>query len=297
MSEPVGERARSAGEGAKRQVEKAEANPALETAGRVGWAVKGLLHLGMGGLVLGLAAGRTGATDQRGTLKLVAGLGGGTVGAVLLVCVAVALAGYALWNVICAVADPLGGDPRRSVGRRLAYLGSALAYASLLLFCLQVPLGGSAETSDRTVPRLVATLLDQPFGPWLAGAAGLAAIAAGVAQAVQGLRTSFRKDLDREEMSEAEKNVAVTLGRFGAFARGAVFVVIGWFVVQASVRRDPHQARGMGEALAALAQQPFGRGLLVLLAIGFVALALYSFAAARWLRVPGSAGRRRANGG
>jgi hypothetical protein len=105
---------------------------------------------------------------------------------------------------------------------------------------------------------------------------------------MQAVRTSFRKDLEREDMTEAERRTAVTLGRFGLAARGGVFVVVGWFVVQAAVFRDPHQAKGLGGALGALAQQPAGRALLVALALGLVALALYCFAAVRWMRMPGA---------
>src|SRR5206468_12736878 len=97
-----------------------------------------------------------------------------------------------------------------------------------------------------------------------------------------------QKDLDREDMTEAERRAAVALGRVGAAARGGVLIVIGWFVVQAAAFRDPHQAKGLGDAFGALARQPVGRVLLVALGLGFVALALYSFAAARWMRMPGA---------
>jgi Domain of Unknown Function (DUF1206) len=286
----AGGRARSTEATAKSEARKVAVNPALELAARAGWAVKGLLYLTMGVLALGVALGRSGATDQRGSLKLLTGLG--PWGTAVLIAVVVGLAGYALWSFLGAVLDPLGEGGERSLGRRLSALGGGIAYTGLLLFCLQLLFGRGGGTSDSTLPGAVATLLDRPFGPWLAGAAGLAGIGAGVVQLVQAARSSFQKDLDRAEMSEEERRVAVTLGRFGSAARGGVFMVIGWFVLQAAVLRDPHQAKGMGGALGALAQQPAGRVLLVALALGFVALALYSFAAARWMRVPGAAPRR-----
>lgn len=287
----TGGRARSTEATAKSQARKAAVNPALEVAARAGWAVKGLLYLTMGILAIGVALGRSGATDQRGSLKLLTGLG--PWGAALLVAVSVGLAGYALWSFLGALLDPLGEGGQRSLGRRLSALGGGIAYTALLLFCLQLLFGRAGGTSDSTLPGAVATLLDRPFGPWLAGAAGLAGIGAGVAQLVQAARSSFQKDLEREEMREEERRIAVTLGRFGAAARGGVLIVIGWFVLQAAVLRDPHQAKGMGTALGALAGQPAGRVLLVALALGFVALGLYSFAAARWMRVPGAAPARR----
>lgn len=270
---------------AEHGAQKAAANPALELAARAGWVVKGLLYLTMGALAGGLALGRTGATDQRGSLKLLVSLG--PIGDVVLVAVAVALAGYAAWSFLCALLDPLGRGGEGSLGRRLGFLGGGVAYTALLLFCVQLVLGRSSGTSDRTLPVAVGTLLDRPFGPWLAGVAGAAAIVAGIVQVVLAFRPSFGKELEGEELSPAERRAALGLGRAGATARGVVIVVIGWFVIQAAVFRDPHQAKGLGGALGALAHQPAGRVLLVVIALGFVALALYSFATARWMRTPG----------
>jgi hypothetical protein len=90
-------------------------------------------------------------------------------------------------------------------------------------------------------------------------------------------------------MSDSTRTLAIRLGRFGMFARGVIFVVIGWFVVQAGIHNDPAQAQGFGGAFAFLLAQPFGRVLLGVIALGFVALGLHSFACARWIRLMGSA--------
>jgi hypothetical protein len=89
-------------------------------------------------------------------------------------------------------------------------------------------------------------------------------------------------------MKPSERDVAVKLGRFGMFARGVTFLVIGWFIVQAGIHHDPAQVQGFGGALAFLLAQPFGRVLLGVIALGFVALGLHSFACARWIRLMGS---------
>jgi hypothetical protein len=72
------------------------------------------------------------------------------------------------------------------------------------------------------------------------------------------------------------------------FARGVIFLVIGWFVVQAGIHHDPAQAQGFGGAFVFLLAQPFGRILLGIVALGFVALGIHSFACARWVRLMGS---------
>jgi hypothetical protein len=289
MPSDVESRARGGAREAERGAEQAAANPALEFAAHAGWIAKGVLYGVMGVLAVGSALGRRGATDQKGSVELLMRIGGNVAGEILLIAIACAVAGYAMWSFFCAIFDPLGAgaEPEKGVGRRLCFVGSGIAYAALLLFGVQLTLGRGGGTSDSQVPRLVAGMLAQPLGPWLAGLAGVIAIGVGVGQVVQAFVSSFAKDLDQERMDERERGTAVTLGRFGSASRGAVFVLLGWFVVEAAVFRDPHQARGMGGALGTLAQQGPGRALLAALGLGFLAMAAYSLAATRWLRMPG----------
>ena len=61
-------------------------------------------------------------------------------------------------------------------------------------------------------------------------------------------------------MSEYRKRLSPSsCGRFGMSARGVIFLVIGWFVVQAGIHHDPAQAQGFSGAFLFLLAQPFGR--------------------------------------
>ncbi|TMG18860.1 MAG: DUF1206 domain-containing protein [Chloroflexi bacterium] len=91
-------------------------------------------------------------------------------------------------------------------------------------------------------------------------------------------------------MSEMQRKVAVALGRFGMFSRGVVFLVIGWFIVQAGVHHDPAKVQGFGGAFMFLLAQPFGHLVLGTVALGFIALGLHSLVCARWMRLLGSSG-------
>jgi hypothetical protein len=281
--------AQEAEQAAQKGAEKAADNPALRWVERAGWISKGLLYLAMGGLAMGLALGLSGATDQRGILRLITRTGG-PWGNLLVIAIAVTLGAHALWNVFCALFDPLGArDGAKGWGRRLAFAGRGLAYAMLLFFCVQLVSGRPGSDSDSIVPRAAATALDHPFGPLLTVLGGLIAIAVGGALLIQAARRSpADKDLRKEQMTEKERKTAGALGRFGTAAYGLVAIVIGWFVVQAALFRDPKQAKGIAGAFGALAQQPAGRVLLGLIAIGFIGLGLYSLAAARWMRMPGA---------
>jgi Domain of Unknown Function (DUF1206) len=275
---------------AERGAEKAAANPALEWAARGGWIVKGLLYLTMGGLAMGLAIGVSGATDQRGILRLLT-KDGGPWGSALVIAIALALGAHALWNFFNAVLDPLRGrDEPKGWGRRLAFAGRGVAYSMLLVFCAQLISGRPGSDSDSIVPRAAASALDHPFGPAITVLGGLVAFGVGIVLLVQAARgSSAKKDMRREEMSDAERKTTMLLGRLGSAAYGLVSMVIGWFVVQAALFHDPKQAKGIVGAFGALAQQPAGRMLLGLIAVCFIGLGFYSLAAARWMRMPGSA--------
>ena len=58
--------------------------------------------------------------------------------------------------------------------------------------------------------------------------------------------------------------------------------MIGGFLVKAAAQFDPKQAKGLDAALKTLAEQAYGRGLLLVAAIALVAFALWSFAEAAY---------------
>jgi uncharacterized protein DUF1206 len=86
-------------------------------------------------------------------------------------------------------------------------------------------------------------------------------------------------------MDPNEQRLADRTGKTGLIARGIVFILSGWFLVQAALRFDPSQARGLSGALDTLAAQPFGPWLLGLIALGLVAFGAYSILEARYRRI------------
>ena len=196
------------------------------------------------------------------------------------------LVGYSAWGFIRAVFDPLrrGSDPT-GVAARLGFAWSGLSYAGLLMFTVQLMLGKTRGNDSDSISNAVATVLQRPLGSWLALVAGLVAVGAGLAQFGDAYRASFKKDLHRHAMSRAERVTADTLGRFGMISRGVIFTMLGWFIVEAALHRDAARAQGMGAAFQVLATQPAGHLLLAIVALGFIALGLHSFANARWIKM------------
>ena len=274
-------------QGGRSAVKRAAANPLLELLERMGYLVRGALYAVMGLLALGIAlrigGGQT--TDLSGSLVF---LVANPFGKLVLVVAAIGLAAYSLWGFVRAIYDPLHrGSDASGYAARLGFVMSALSYAAIVILALQLLAGSGGSAGDST-QRTIASILIHPGGGPLTAIIGLVAIVVALGQFLEAYKANFAKDLKGTEMSASERDIAVRLGRFGMFARGVIFLVVGWFLVQAGIHHDAGQAQGFGGAFQFLLGQPFGRVLLGAIALGFVALGLHSFACARWIRLMGS---------
>lgn len=271
---------------AKSVTKRTAANPALEFLERVGYIVRGVLYGAMGTLAFGLAIGVGGAaTDQSGSLMIMAR---GPAGKVLLIAVIAGLGAYSLWGFVRAIFDPLhrGHDPG-GIAERLGFVWSGIAYGAIVVLAARILVGSGASQHDST-QAAIGQVLNYPAGHLITIGIGIIAIGVGLGQFVDAYRAIFKKDLKRAQMSKAEKEIVDTLGRMGMISRGVVFSLVGWFVLQGGLHRDPSQVHGYGGAFLFLLSQPFGRVLLGITAIGFIALGVHSLACARWIHLMGS---------
>jgi hypothetical protein len=243
----------------------------------------------MGLLALGIAFAVKGGqtTDLSGSLVF---LVSNPFGKLVLVVAAVGLTAYSLWGFTRAIYDPLHrGKDAGGYAARLGFVTSAVSYAAIVLLAVQILIGSGGSSGDST-QKTIASILTHPGGGWLTGIIGLVAIVVGLGQFLEAYRATFKEDLKGADMTATERDAAIGLGRFGMAARGVIFLVIGWFLVQAGLHHDAGQVQGFGGAFLFLLGQPFGRVVLGVVALGFVALGLHSFACARWIKLMGSTG-------
>ena len=269
------------------EVKQVAANPALELLERLGYVVRGALYAVMGFLALKIALATPGgkATDLSGSLVW---LIGNPLGKLVLVVTIIGLLAYAIWGFVRAIYDPLRrGRDAKGIMARLGFVTSAVSYLAIALFALHILAGQGASSPDST-QKTVSTLLTNPLGGAITVLLGVVAMGIGIGQFIEAYRATFARDLKAGEMSRSERDIAISLGRFGMAARGVTFLVIGWFLIQAGLHHAPSQAQGFGGAFLFLLAQPYGRWLLGVVALGFIALGLHSFACARWIRLLGS---------
>ncbi|XHX79114.1 MAG: DUF1206 domain-containing protein [Stenomitos frigidus ULC029] len=273
----------NAGQQVEQVAKNAAASPWMERFARLGFAAKGLVYTLVGLLAAQAAFGRGGKkTGTQGALQTLVTQ---PFGQVLLSLVAIGLLGYALWRLVEAVADPeQKGTDLKGLLQRCSYAGNGLIYASLALTAVQIVLGTSSRNGNASQD-WTARMLAQPFGQWLVGTIGALVIGLGFYQFYVAYKATFRQKLKLHEMSETEQTWTVRLGRLGLAARGIVFVVIGFFLIQAARQSNPKHVQGLGGALEALAQQPYGAWVLGMVAIGLIAYGLYYLVQARYRQI------------
>jgi hypothetical protein len=247
---------------------------------RSGFVARGLIYGLIGVLAVAVAAGHGGkTTNQQGALETIARQ---PLGTVLLVLVAVGLAGYALWRLVRAAVGSGPESGRDGALDRVAGLASGLVYAGLCAVAVEILLGSHEQGSAQ---HEAGGVLAWPAGTWLVGAAGAVLVGVGLFQGYRGVTADFLEDSKTEEMSPAARRVVTVSGRVGHFARMVVFGLSGAFLVKAAAEYDPKAAIGLDGALEKLARQPHGTALLGVVAAGLVAFALYSLTDARYRRL------------
>jgi hypothetical protein len=255
----------------------------VERLARLGYAAKGVVY-GIVGLLAAQAAfgagGRT--TDTEGALQEIVRQ---PFGKVLLGVVAIGLLGYVLWRFVQAIKDPEHkGSNAKGILKRIGYGITGVIYASLAFSAVRIILGSGGGSSHSTQD-WTALVLAQPFGQWLVGTVGVFIISLGFYQFYKAFSAKFRRELNLSQLSNTEEKWVIAISRFGLVARGVVFCVIGFFLIQAARLSEASKARGLGEALQVLAQQPYGPWLLGSVALGLVAYGIYMIIQARYRRI------------
>jgi hypothetical protein len=252
----------------------------FEWLARAGLAARGVIYAVIGLLAIKLALGDGGKTaNQNGALHTIAKQ---PFGKVLLILMAVGLAGYAIWRLVRAA---IGHGPEASddTKERIDGVFSGIGYAALCVTAVSILMGsgGGSGSPDKAT----GGVLDWPAGQVLVVIAGLIVIGVGLEQGYKGIKRKFLEKSKTEAMSESVERTFTALGVLGHLARMVVFVLIGYFFIRAAIDYDPHKAVSLDGALATLGQASYGPILLGAVAAGLIAFAGYSIADARYRRV------------
>lgn len=260
--------------------ERAEGSDAVGHLARVGLAARTVVWFMLGVLVVQLALGRGGEqADQSGALKALAGT---PFGGVLLT---VLLAGFLIWAGYCLLAAAVGhrehdGDAKRwahrakSAAEGLLYLAASVSTARVLV--------GGRSDSEQQADSVTAAVMSVTGGRSVVGLAGVAVVCLGIALAVRALKRKHAEKLEHSRIPASMRRPVVAVGVVGLLGRAGVVTLVGGFLVNAAVQFDPEEAKGLDASLRAVADQPFGPGLLAFAALGILGYALWSLVETLW---------------
>ena len=259
---------------------QAHRSDAVEGLARVGIASRGLVWLVVGLLALAVLLGGDERTDKGGALRAIADK---PLGEVLLLVLVIGFLGYAAWQLLSAAVGHRQEQDAKRWRKRGVSLGKGVIYLALSLTTLQFLLsggGGEDQIGSRT-----AQLMNHSGGRTIVGLIGAGLVVAGVVIAVRALREKHTKRLKQYRLPRSLRRPAIVLGIAGLVGHGAVFALIGSFLVRAAWKFDAAQAKGLDAALQALAAQQHGRLLLAVAVAGMLCYALWSFVEAAYRRI------------
>jgi hypothetical protein len=264
-------------------VQTAKSSPWPERFARLGLGARGVLYIVIGILAIRVAFGHSDEkANQSGALQEIASTPGG---AVLIWIVAVGLVAFALWRLASAVFGPAADPAATDTKGRVKAAAEAIGYGAIAALAFKIAVSGASSGGSGSGSKQAATVLSWPGGQFLVGLVGVIIVGVGLYFIYDGWRADFTKELKLGTASPAVRKGVIQLGRVGRLARGVVFVILGVLVVVAAVQYDPQKASGLDGALKTLAAQPFGKWLLLVVALGLIAFGVYGIAESKLRRV------------
>ncbi len=260
---------------AEEKAEQASDHPALEKAARAGYAMNGLLHLVIAGILVQIAFGSGGQASSSGALAQIAQV---PLGQVLLWIGAVGYTGLALWQLLQGVVGP-HEEGKSGWADRVKELGKGATYAVLAFTTYKFATGGGSSGGGKAGD-FTRTVMQAPAGKALIFVIGVGVFAVGCYHVYKGATKKFTEDLESNESGDLGRAVIVS-GMVGYIGKGIALGAIGALFVLAAWTTDPEQAKGMDGALRTLAGNTGGTAVLLAIAVGFLGFGLYSFARAK----------------
>jgi hypothetical protein len=255
----------------------------IATLARMGFAAQALVYLTIGTLAGQFALGLGGhPTDTRGAIIE---YGGGLVGGILLVLMAIGFAGYAVWRIVQAIADTEDkGRKAKGLAVRAGYFAGGLVNGWLSIVAIRV-LFGEHLGNDDAARSWTAAFLAMPYGQEVIVAFGIGVMIYGAAQFRRAFRDEYRRKLETERMDAQTRTVARHVSKTGLSTRGAIYILAGIFLISAALNANPREAHDPGGVLAVVAQQRYGGVLLGAIAVGLLAYGGYAAFEAIYRRI------------
>ncbi len=268
-------------ERAPRSLAEAEDHSWVDHAVRFGMVAYGVVYLVVGWLALQLALGQgTGDTSASGAMTELAQQ---PFGQVALWLVALGMLLLVAWRLLEAVAGHRSEDGSDRVRKGAVSVLKAVIYGVIGVSAVRVATGSSSSSGSDGTDGPTAQVLQLPGGQLIVGAVALGILAYAVVQAKQAVTEDFREHLTAEGKRGRSGTFYVLAGKMGYAAKAVALAIVGGLFGYAAIIHDASKSGGMDQALQQVLEQPYGRYLLGLVALGIAGYGVFCLARARHL--------------
>ena len=261
----------------------------IKKIARTGFIAKGTVYA-ITGILTFMAAFNMGG-QKAGKLQVLEFLDKQTFGNILLVLMGIGLACYATWRFIQSVSDPENiGTDTKGKAKRAAFFVSGLIYLGLAVLAVMrvTSSGGSSGTGGGSGSAQNSSFLASETGLILIGVVGGIIIIVGIFQFVKAYKNDYTKKFNLTSLSEEKRRKSIRkTAKFGLSARGVIFLIIGYFALQAALSSNPSEIKSTTEAFSFIQESSYGAWLMGLVAAGLVAYAIYMFLMAKYRKFKG----------
>lgn len=249
-----------------------------------GYFSVGVIYISMGILTALVALGVRGqAPDLRETLY---SLKDQPMGPFLLVALIIGACALILWRSLQAFADlQERGGKWRGLFFRGGYFFGAVVYGFVALIIARVLTGIPTPPGEQMAKETASYTMGYPLGWLVVLLVGIGIAVTGGYSFYRAIRGNFAGAFRCEEMTQAQISWCIRMGRAGFAARGVIYGVVAYFLINAGINANPQTVTGQAGALQAILLQPMGNGLLALMALGLFSFGVFSLATARYGQV------------
>jgi hypothetical protein len=255
---------------------------ALPGAGHLSAAI---INVSMGFLAGLVALGLRGETpDARLVIRALRNL---PLGPLLLVMIALGALCLVGWRMLQAFWDiESKGRSFKGLCQRGRFLFGAVFYLTIPICVVRILFGFESRSGEQIAEQAASSIIHFPFGWSIVLGAGMGFLVTGAFYLYRMWRGNFERVFRCDQMTARQRKLCFALGRFGCAARGAIFLVIGYYLMLAGWNLDPHQVEGQAGALQIIARQPLGPVMLGIVSLGLIAFGAYSLAELRYGKDP-----------
>lgn len=263
----------------------------IKITGKVGLVAIGVVYSLIGLLTFAAALDFGDNSEQGKVTQVLAWIQEQVFGQILLALITLGLLCYAIWRFVEAIMDTdRKGNGIQGMALRVSYLSYGVVYAVLTYYAARLlfnpgPGRENAKLTDtlneNTRQTLAQQLLEMPFGRWLLGGVALGTAGIGIFQIYLSLSGTYRQIIEEKKIDTRAKEILVRSGTVGYVARAIVWLIVGYFLLQAALQADSSEAGDTDTALNYLKYQ-YGSLTLAVTGVGLFCYGIFQFARAKY---------------